>query len=371
MTKRIFLLNGLAIVALIINHAASWGYCAMFFWTDPTQPTAAPNYTQVGSLPYYALLLPHQLTVFTVPAFLFVSGFFVAYMSRGSQASPSWRMVKTRVVKLLIPYLIWSAIIFLGDALQGILYTPGGYLIRLLSGEVYEGYYFVPLLCGYYLLAPLLVPVARTRWRRLLVVSAVLTWGGTVVTYMRALYPTETPALDVVDDLMTLWLFVRFFFFFAFGLVAGLQVQVFKRWLSQHKRHVLAAVVILGALALIGPEVLWRRTGSWNLRSNPLLLSSSLYVLAIMLCLLAFDWIREPSSRFLHYLSTRTYGIYLAHGLVMELAARAMRAVAPWLFAAWWLVPTILFLLGLGVPLLLMQLASRPPVRRWRQYVFG
>ena len=91
MTKRVFLLNGLAIVAVVCNHAASWGYTALFWWTDRYRPVTVPNYDQLGSLSYWAIVVVRQLTVFSLPAFLFVSGFFVAYASRGNRSSLTWR----------------------------------------------------------------------------------------------------------------------------------------------------------------------------------------------------------------------------------------------------------------------------------------
>ena len=68
MYRRVFLLMGLAIVAVVCNHAAGWGYTAMFWWTDRYRPVTVPNFDQTGTLPYYGLLLLKQLTLFSVPA---------------------------------------------------------------------------------------------------------------------------------------------------------------------------------------------------------------------------------------------------------------------------------------------------------------
>jgi len=161
MTKRLLLLNGLAILAVVCNHAAGWGYTAMFWWTDRYRPVSTPNFDQLGSFSYYGLSVLRQITVFSVPAFLFASGYFVAYAARGRSA-PSWKMVKVRLTNLLIPYVIWSAVIFVGDALQGITHAPVEYLERQVSGGADEPYLYVPLLYQFYLLSPLVVPMAKT-----------------------------------------------------------------------------------------------------------------------------------------------------------------------------------------------------------------
>lgn len=112
MTKRLFLLNGLAILAVVCSHATGWGSIAMSPWADRYRLVVGPDYDQTGTLPYYMLLAMKCLMPFSVPAFLFVSGFFVAYAARGSQSALSWKMVIVRLRNLLVPYLIWSVVIF-------------------------------------------------------------------------------------------------------------------------------------------------------------------------------------------------------------------------------------------------------------------
>ena len=78
MRRQIPILRGLAILAVVYNHATGWGYTAMFWWADRyRQVGSLPNYDQMGSLPYYVLAVIQQLAQFSVPAFLFISGFFI------------------------------------------------------------------------------------------------------------------------------------------------------------------------------------------------------------------------------------------------------------------------------------------------------
>ena len=68
MNRRLFLLNGIAIVAVVCNHATHLGYVALF--ANPNQPNL------VGAswsllITYYALFPVEKLAVFSVPAFLF------------------------------------------------------------------------------------------------------------------------------------------------------------------------------------------------------------------------------------------------------------------------------------------------------------
>ena len=83
MVRRLYLLTGIAIFAVVLNHAAGWGFTSMFWWVNRYSSLTPPNYDQVGSLSYYFLVVLKQITTFSVPAFLFVSGFFVTYAYKG------------------------------------------------------------------------------------------------------------------------------------------------------------------------------------------------------------------------------------------------------------------------------------------------
>ena len=174
MYRRVFLLMGLAIIAVVCNHAAGWGYTAMFWWTDRYRPVTVPNFDQMGSLPYYGLSLLKQLTVFAVPVFLFVSGFFISYASRGRKSGLGWKTARVRIVGLLLPFIIWSRS-YSSSMRRGMRYSPGEYLHRLVFGNATPAYWYIPVICQLYLLSPLLVPIAKTRWRLLLSISGLLT----------------------------------------------------------------------------------------------------------------------------------------------------------------------------------------------------
>ena len=372
MTKRVFLLMSLAILAVVWSHAAGWGQIAMFAWTDRYRPVTVPNFDQLGSLSYYVLLVIRQLTVWAVPAFVFVSGFFVAYAARGRQSVLSWKVVRVRIINLLVPYTIWSVMCFIGDALDGITYTPLEYLERLVSGKADGPYFYVPFLCQFYLLAPLLVAIAKTRGRPLLLGAGLLQLGALSLRY-RVLLGVEISGLHLIAKVVTQsWLFFTWSFFFPFGIECGLHVKQLKGWLTQHKWSILVATIILGLLAILEPEVVYRTTGrEW--RFVPLTITTSLYAVAFVLCFLAFDKISTllPTETIRH-LGRRSYGIYLLHMRVISFVARVIRQVAPWMLAHQvLLIMPVTLAVGLGIPLLFMAFVNRSPARRSYRYLFG
>jgi len=367
--KRLLLLNGLAILAVVCNHATGWGFTAMFWWTDRYRSVATPCFDQVGTLPYYVLLAIQQLVVFSVPAFLFISGFFVAYAARGRQSTPSWKMVITRIRNLLLPYAIWSMVIFVGDALQGLTYTPVGYLERLVLGRATAGYFYVPLICQFYVLSPLVAPLAKSRGKLVLVVSALLQLGSLSLRYLVA-YGAETPALAFLIRMTPEWSFPRWAFFFALGVVFGFHLTWLKQWLHRLKWSLLVAVVVLGLLAILEPQAPLH-TGGKEWGRSLASISSNLYAVAFILCFLAFGKVTIPGSRIVHQLGRSSFGIYLLHPKVVEFIARIIRQIVPWILAHQVVFQPLLVVTGVGGPFLFMIAVSRSPARRSYRYLFG
>jgi len=192
------------------------------------------------------------------------------------------------------------------------------------------------------------------------------------VRYLNLFWGARVPALDVIIRLTPHQLFFTWPFFFALGIVSCLHLQKLKRWLARHRGGLLVAVAVLGLLAMLEPEILYRTTGNWSWRSNPLLISTSLYSVACILCFLAFHNIPIPFSKTLHQLAKRTLGIYLLEGKTIELVARVIRQLAPWMLAHQALLfQPVVFAFGLGIPLLFMASVARSPVRRLYRYLFG
>jgi len=362
------LLGGLAILGVVCHHATGWGYTAMFWWTDCYRPVTTPCFDQLGSVSYYALLSIQQLTVFSVPGFLFVSGFFVAYAARGKRASLDWKVVITRIKNLLAPYAIWSGMIFVGEALQGLTYAPIEYLDKLVFGKATPAYFYVPLICQFYLLSPLVAPIAKARGKLVLVVSALLQLGIISLGYL-VVFGVKAPTLALMVRITPLWSFPKWTFFFALGVVSGFHVARFKQWLARFKRGLLVAVVVLGLLAVLEPVAIYRITGKdWSsLRS----ISSNMYAVIFVLCFLAFDKIAVPGSKIIHRLGKNSLGIYLLHPRLNEFVARVIRQIAPWILAHQVIFQPLLVLMGIGIPLLFMTAVSKSPARKYFRYLFG
>jgi membrane-bound acyltransferase YfiQ involved in biofilm formation len=360
---------GLAIFAVVLSHAAGWGQIAMINWADRYRPVSVPNFDQVGSLSYDVLLVLRQLTVWAVPAFLFCSGVFVTYAARGSHGVFSWKMARTRVIDLLIPYVLWSLTWFVADALEHYTLTPGEYLSRLITGTADGGtYFFVPLLCQFYLLSPWLVPIARAYPKRLLAIAVLVQTAGFIVQYLLIFGVAVPPYISWIIEP---WLIFRWVVYFALGLVFGIHVERLKQAALRHKWVLVGVTLLTGFLAIFEAEAIYWVTRA-ELRYVPLTFTTALFSIAFVLVFVVFDKVPIPFPAELNQLGSKSYGIYLVHMKAMSYTARVIRQVAPWILAYQVLLFTpIMLVVGLGVPLLLMAIVTKSPVRKSYHYVFG
>ena len=369
MIKRLLYLNGLAIISVILYHASAWGFISMFFWTDRYRPVEVPNFDLMGSATYYGLRAIEQWVIFAIPTFLFVSGFFIAISAGRTKKAASWRVVLERVKNLAIPFLLWSLIILSLELAQGAVYTPFEFIRTIGLGQTTDAYYFVPVLIQLYLLSPFITPIARKNWKLLLVLSAILQISVALILYAHLLR-LDIPFLSWISWLGRPWFFPGFTFFFSLGIVIGFHLPAFKDFLHRCRWLFLATLIILFIVGMIEWEMLLHWSGQDWIGPRETIIDQ-LYALAFLFTYFGFDKVRLPFSRQIGNLGTKSYGIYLTHSPVLEYTSRILYHVAPVIFAYQIVFQPLLYLVGFGLPLLLMALFNRSPSRRFYSYAFG
>ncbi|MCI0399372.1 MAG: acyltransferase [Chloroflexi bacterium] len=306
MARRLLLLNGLAAFFLPVFHAVVYGFQAMFLWTDRYRPVETPNYDQLGSLTYTIMLAVRQLSGFAIPAFIFVSGFFIAFLATGQQSRLNREALASRIKVLLVPCFIWTVIHF------ALLMRPPASI-----GEALRAYYYIPLIIQFYLLSPLLVPLAKKRWKLLLVSTLLLHLVLQAVQYL-AILDVALPGRQLILRATPIWFFPGRLFWFVFGMVFSLHLAQFKPWLLRFRWLLLAAMILFGLLSVVEYALVNRLAtpGVW-LGPNFTGLAREFFSLAVLLTFIAFDKARLPYSSQLTELGIKSLGIYLANSPAM------------------------------------------------------
>jgi peptidoglycan/LPS O-acetylase OafA/YrhL len=364
---------GLAILAVILSHAAGWGQIAMFNWANQVRPgITVPNYDLVGTLDDYILLVLRQVTSFAVPAFLFCSGFFVAFAARSNRGIFTWRMVRVRLVNLLIPYLIWSLVWYALDFVQGDGYPPWEFAGNLVMGmtDGSGSYYFVPLVCQFYLLSPFIMRWARANPRALIAVAAGVQLVAFGFKYLE-IFKVSSPAVQLLAWLPTHWLIFLWALYFPLGVVCAVHSERVRQVAARHARALLAALILSLLLAILEPELIYRVLHV-EIRFVPLTIPPALYSLVLVFAFVTLEQVKVPYANNLYRLGGKSYGIYLVHLKAMEFTARLIRYFVPALLAfPVTVIMPVTFIVGLTVPLVMMRVVSQTRLRGAYRYLFG
>jgi len=348
--KTIPILYGLAILGVIFNHA-NWHVLREFPPGDPQG---------------YPFVVFDQIGKFAIVGFMFIAGYFIAYATSGGRRDLSWQIIVARLRNLLWPWLIWSIIMAVGQALQEHSLSPGSILANL-----FIQYYFVPLLIFYYLLAPFIARWAKTHTRALLVGAAIVQILAMALFYARVYWSGFPADFNSWIDLGPLQ-YLRFAFYFPFGVVCGMFPQMVKTPLLRFKPVLPWLTLLFFGLSATESLIAYHLGDSyWPIGSDQTRLSATLFSITFILCFVAFDNIPVPFSRTITKLGAHSYGLYLSHYLMLGLTARAITAIVPWVATQGWLYLPLLFVLTVALCRGLMESVARLPTKRFYRYLFG
>jgi len=369
MVKKLLHLNGLAVLAVALNHSLSWGYIALFWWTDRYRPVSVPNFDQLGSPIYYLFRVGEQLIIFAIPAFLFVSGYFLAITAGRGQSPLRWNIIFVRLKNLLIPFFIWSVIVLFLDIALGREVPPAEFIFVIVTGRAADPFYFIPVLAQLYLISPFIVQFARNNWKRLLLFAGAL---QTLLMLLR--YPPllniNVPWLETIITHNRNYYFPSYMFFFTFGMVFGFHTTKFKEWLYPRRWWLLGLTGAAWFAGLIEWEAILRASGQEWLGPRETLVDQ-IFAASFLLTYFAFERTELPFSRIFNYLGAKSYGIYLIHTIVLIITAKAVYHLIPQLLGLPLLFQLLLILAALLLPLLLMEIVNRSPLRRYYALIFG
>ncbi len=364
MIKRMLYMNGLAILAVVLNHARVWGIVAMVSWADRYSPVTVPNYDQIGSLVYYLLLSVEGIIQSAIPTFLFVSGFFIAVATGRNKSTIPWNIVFTRIKFLVIPYSLWFIIICVLRFVEGVTFPVTEYLRLFFTGGIKGPFYFVPLLVQYYLLSPFIVPFAKTKWKPLLIIIVLIQLSTQILLYLNFFQIVSSFSQYYV---LPAWLFPTRILWFVLGIIVGSQLQSFKEKLARIKWAFIPLIILFLVAATIERDIMFRTQIEIPVETT----IGSLYALSCIFAILGFSNVQLPLTDPFEKIGSKSFGIYLTHASVQEYTSRVIYHIAPGLLGYQLVFVLILTIVGLGLPILLMEIVQRSPLRRYYQLIFG
>jgi peptidoglycan/LPS O-acetylase OafA/YrhL len=328
------------------------------------------SHTARGDVPLVASL---TLLHFTREAFFALTGFVLTY-SYLRKPKPMREFWPKRFLLVGVPYVVWSFIYCVVSAI-GKPFDPGSFVLNFLwvtlTGKAYYHMYFLLVTMQVYLLFPLLVALVKAtrRWHWLLASLAFAV--QLTISAMDAYKPGSLHWINLFSNVINYQAFV------IGGAVAAYHADAVLRWVRVHAR-LIVIVTVLSAAAAIGGYVVQLQWGYSAYRAatafQPIVIAWSAVATVALLAIGAWWVDRRPDAAHstLDYLSDRSFGVFLAHPLVLwvllELAGGILNSWPPVLSAV--VAYPIVALGALGIAdvsrrsILSLPLAGRPRATR-------
>lgn len=309
-------------------------------------------------LEHYTLVALKTLGLIAVPTFLFLSGAFLVYATRGKDLLVAYKSIGYGLRFILIPYLIWSILFYLfiywmnQDA-----FTLLGYLKNLIIGYPFH---FVPILIFFYLLGPILVRLGEQYpWQILLGIGLYQLFSANVLmpNTLGIVFPDWTYNLTLPALRLTI---ATWGIHFPLGVIyslysAKLTLLARKIW----------PFLLLAAIAAFILSVL----SDLSFFKTPLP-----EILAPLFVILLFPLIPRKSIPFVQKfekLGKRAYGLYLTNLISLSIALVGIRTWSAWLLGQLSLLVPVLIIFTVMIQWVLLRLLEMLPVPGIQRYAFG
>ncbi len=287
--------RGLAIAAVVAAHT--------------TGTVFSEGYSSVGSKWNFFLLLAYvQILLFTVPALIFMTGYWSA--KRPINSLQDYRIFLTKKLsRVLIPYLFWSLVILGYSAIKTQQINPDKIILKLLTGGACYPYYFVIAITQLYIITPLLQYINRKQYGLILVLIF------SIVSYL-ALYLSRV--FNIIIWPLPIYLpFYSWVIYYEIGLLMGTRRNKIIDAKNIHIFILPAALVSL-LLSEIEAMVLLSKYNNLYLAISPVKYSTFLYSVCIIIVFLHVRRRLKYQPKLLATIGNYSFGLYLIHVPVLN-----------------------------------------------------
>ena len=251
-----------------------------------------------------------QLSAFSVPFFMFISGLVLTY-NYGDIKLNYAEFIKRRLFLILIPYIIWSCIYLIYN-----LFTIGKnidlitVIRKLITGNAEFHLYFIVLMMQFYLIFPFILKYIQ-KFRKYHTSLLVLIFLFNLFIISAYYYQFDYLSENRMKKIFIFWIF-----YFVLGMVIGNNINSNKYYLSN---KLLNFFYILFLISYINLDISYFSNGL--LEKNIFWLRPQILIFATLSIIITYKFINDLKitdnlklpAQLLRNLGQNSFGIYLSH----------------------------------------------------------
>lgn len=259
---------------------------------------------------FAAVLSLHRLSSFAVQGFIFLSGLKLFLRTNGFSYG---KFYIGRLKRVVLPYLIVFSVFYIYFWLTGSL-TPSftGFIGEFFGGGLVNHFYFVIIICQFYILMPLWRLIFRKANPLIaLIVSLILMF------IFRIYLPEMIKVTTGYEFAYNARIFTTYLFYFIAGMFAAKYYDGFIAFLTVRKHELYVTFAVTGVIDCFAIWCIETKTAwlSWADMFHVLYCITA--ILALMALSVAVTSGCEGKTKALSLLDKASYNVYLIHPLVL------------------------------------------------------
>lgn len=260
--------------------------------------------TSNKGLTYNISLILNQLSRFSVPAFIFLSGFGLA-LSYKKESKYLYYLIH-RLKKIIPDYLVWSIIYIFLIENPNLSYSDK--IHNIFDGTLYYHFYFVPIIIILYLIFPIFYKFFKTKFA--LFITFFLNMG----IYILLRYPNIPKN---VSEKLTRESTINWIFYFVLGVYLCTNYNKIHIFIKKHKTKLLILLLITTYILLKDTYSCLEINSSLDYGTTFIRPSVMLFSTFFILYIMSFNFNNLSFKKILYIVSKHSYTIYLSHPLLL------------------------------------------------------
>ncbi|WP_243154605.1 acyltransferase [Clostridium sporogenes] len=260
--------------------------------------------TSNKGLTYNISLILNQLSRFSVPAFIFLSGFGLA-LSYKKESKYLYYLIH-RLKKIIPDYLVWCIIYIFLIENPNLSYSDK--IHNIFDGTLYYHFYFVPIIIVLYLIFPIFYKFFKTKFA--LFITFFLNMG----IYILLRYPNIPKN---VSEKLNRESTINWIFYFVLGVYLCTNYNKIHILIKKHKNKLLILLLITTYILLKDTYSCLEINSNLDYGTTFIRPSVMLFSTFFILYIMSFNFNNLSFKKILYMISKHSYTIYLSHPLLL------------------------------------------------------